>query len=285
MTCDPFTNVVYEVREHVAWVTLNRPDRLNALSHGPGGMHEEIVAALARSDADPDVRCVVITGAGRAFSSGGDLRDGSSRSGPVGWYRFMEEEDQDFAKIRECRKPVIAAVNGLCYGAGFILAAHADIRVAASSARFGFIEARMGGTGVEIFPFLVGVHWAKFLMLTGELITAQKAQEIGFIIDVIPDEDFENRVADLARRVAHMPSDGVMLNKRMIDMTADILGFAANKSAARGMNALVGDSGTRSRTLDGRLLSEILSTEGFKAFLAARDEPFKTPWLGPEARG
>jgi hypothetical protein len=81
----------------------------------------------------------------------------------------------------------------------------------------------------------------------------------------------------------HMPSDGVMLNKRMIDMTADILGFAANKSAARGMNALVGDSGTRSRTLDGRLLSEILSAEGFKAFLAARDEPFKTPWLRPDS--
>jgi enoyl-CoA hydratase/carnithine racemase len=279
VTSDQFANLAYDVREHVAWVILNRPDRLNALSHGPGGMHQEIVSALMCADADPDVRCVVITGTGRAFSSGGDLRDGSSRSGPVGWYRFMEEEDQDFAKIRECRKPVIAAINGLCYGAGFILAAHADIRVASSEARFGFIEARMGGTGVEIFPFLIGVHWAKFLMLTGELITPQKAKEIGFVIEVVPHEGFEDQIADLARRVVHMPPDGVMLNKRMIDMTADILGLAANKSAARGLNAVIGDSGARSRTLDGRLLSEILATEGFKAFLAARDEPFRSPWL------
>ena len=277
-----FSHLRYEVEEKVATITLNRPDRLNALSHGPDGVHAELVAAFGRADADPEVRCVLLTGAGRAFSSGGDLQADPPHDGPLDWFRFMEEEDRDFAALRDCRKPVIAAVNGLCYGAGLILAGHADIRVAASSARFGFIESRMGGTGIEIFPFLIGLQWSKFLMFSGELISARRAQQIGLVLEVIPDERFAEKVTDLARRIAAMPWPGVQLNKRVIDTAADMMGLHNQKVAARAVNALVGDASRDAEAADGRRLADVLATQGLRGFIKARDAAFAGSWLDDE---
>jgi enoyl-CoA hydratase/carnithine racemase len=277
-----FNHLLYEVDEKVATITLNRPQRLNALSHGPVGVHAELVGALGYADADPEVRCVVLTGAGRAFSSGGDMQADPPRDGPLDWFRFMEEEDCDFAALRDCRKPVIAAVNGLCYGAGLILAGHADIRIAASSARFGFIESRMGGTGIEIFPFLIGIQWSKFMMLSGELISARRAKEIGLVLEVFPDERFAEKVTDLARRIAAMPWQGVQLNKRVIDTAADMMGLHNQKVAARAVNALVGDSSKDARAADGRRLADVLAEEGLRGFIQARDKAFARPWLEEE---
>jgi enoyl-CoA hydratase/carnithine racemase len=274
-----FEDLLYEVDRNVATITLNRPERLNALSHGPRGIHAQLVAALGCADRDPDVRCVVLTGAGRAFSSGGDMVGDAPRQGPMDWFRFMEEEDHDFAPLRDCRKPVIAAINGLCYGAGLILAAHADIRIASSAARFGFIESRMGGTGIEVFPFLIGIEWSKFLMFTGELISAEKAKEIGLVLEVVPEDRFEGKVRDLATRIVAMPWRGVQLNKRVIDTAADMMGLHNQKVAARAMNALVGSSSKDAEAADGRRLTDVMAQEGFKGFLRARDGAFKTPWL------
>ena len=286
MTTDPTTvqdprdqELLYSVSDAVARITLNRPQSLNALSHGPAGLHAQLVAALKRADQDEDVRCVILTGHGRAFSSGGDLRADAPRVGSLDWFAFMEEEDEDFDWLRRCHKPVIAAVNGLCYGAGMILAAHADIRIATRSARFGFIESRMGGTGIEVFPFLIGIQWSKFLMFSGELISADKAQEIGFVLEVIDDGDFTTKVDDLARRIAAMPWQGVQLNKRIIDSAADMMGLHNQKVAARGVNAVLGDTSGQARSASGRLLTEVLATDGFKEFLKARDAAFTEPWL------
>lgn len=276
---DPYTHLLYQTESGVATITLNRPERLNALSHGPAGAHRELVAAFRRADADNEVRCVVLTGAGRAFSSGGDMRTDPPHEGPLEWFRFMEEEDQDFAVLRDCRKPVIAAVNGLCYGAGLILAGHADIRVATSSAQFGFIESRMGGTGIEIFPFLIGVQWSKFLMFSGELISAEQAKRIGLVLEVIPDERFARKVTDLAHRIAAMPWRGVQLNKRVIDTAADMMGLHNQKIAARAINALVGNSSKDAMASDGRRLADVLVQEGLRSFVAARDRAFAEPWL------
>jgi len=276
---DASQELLYEVNAHIATITLNRPSKLNALSHGPDGLHAKLVSALARADQDEDVRCVVLTGEGRAFSSGGDLQADAPREGSLDWYEFMEEEDEDFESLRRCRKPVIAAINGLCYGAGMILAAHADIRIATRSARFGFIESRMGGTGVEVFPFLIGTQWSKFLMLSGELISAEKAQQIGFVLEVVEDERFSDKVTDLARRIAAMPWQGVHMNKRIIDSAADMMGLHNQKVAARGLNAVLGDNSRDARAADGRLLTDVLASGGFKDFLKARDAAFVDPWL------
>lgn len=274
-----FEQIRYEVDGPVATLTLNRPERLNALSHGPDGMHHEITTALRLADQDQAVRCVVLTGAGRAFSSGGDLVTDPPRDGVVDWYDFMREEDADFAVVRDMRKPVIAAINGLCYGAGLILAAHTDIRIASSAARFGFIESRMGGTGIEVFPFLIGVQWAKFLMFSGELISAERARDIGLVLEVIPADRFQPKVRELALRISAMPPQGVRFNKHVIDSATDLMGLQNQKVAARALNAIVGATSRDARAADGRLLRDVLREGGFREFLRARDAAFREPWL------
>jgi enoyl-CoA hydratase/carnithine racemase len=275
------TNVTYEARDRVATITLNRPERLNALSHGPGSMHADIAAAMKLAEDDDEVYVVVVTGAGRAFCSGGDMGGGGDtpRETSLDWVRFLEGEEADNRQIRDLHKPVIGAINGLCYGAGLIMAAHFDFLVAADSATFGLIESRMGATGIGVFPFLVGGQWAKFLMLSGELITAEKAKEIGLVLEVVPAERLMDKVYDLARRIASMPREAVMLHKQEINGTLDMMGYAANKSYVRAQEAVVNAISHQARASDGRLLWDIFREEGFKGFKDARDAPFKEPWL------
>jgi enoyl-CoA hydratase/carnithine racemase len=273
-------NVIYEVDGPIATVTLNRPDRLNALSHGPDSMHENIATAVTMADRSPDVRVVVITGSGRAFCSGGDMGgSGSMRTSAMDWFYFHEEEDADNARIRDLHKPIVGAINGLCYGAGLIMAAHFDFLIAVESARFGMIESRMGNTGIAVFPYLVGAQWAKFLMLTGELISARKAKEIGLVLEVFPEDRFLDKVYDLARRIAAMPHEAVILNKREVNGTLDVMGYQANKTYARSNNAVIDTMSEHARAADGRKLRAILRDEGFQAFREARDAAFKEPWL------
>jgi enoyl-CoA hydratase/carnithine racemase len=275
------TNVLYDVRDRIATITLNKPERLNALSHGPGSMHADIATAMRWADEDDAVHVVVVTGAGRAFCSGGDFGGGGGGTGQdtLSWVRFLEGEDADNLQIRNLTKPVVGAINGLCYGAGCIMAAHFDMLVAAESATFGLIESRMGATGIGVFPFIVGGQWAKFLMLSGELISAQKAKEIGLVLEVVPDDRLGERVEDLARRIAAMPREAVMLHKQEINGTLDMMGYAANKTYARAQEAVVNAMSHMARSSDGRLLFEVLREQGFKAFKDARDTPFKPPWL------
>ena len=274
-------NIVYEKDGPIATVILNRPEKLNAISHGPDSMHTDLVAAFKKADADDGVRCVVLTGAGRAFSTGGDMShdDYAGRETALDWYLFNEDDDRDYTLIREMHKPVLAAINGLCYAEGLILAAHTDILVASEDARFGMIESRFGSTGIGVFPFMIGAQWSKFLMLTGELISANKAKEIGLVLEVIPRDIFMEKTYDLARRVAALPREGVLLNKRTIDCAMDIMGYLANKTSARASNAVADSMSKLAKTPDGRLLFDILREQGLKAFLHARDAPFKVPWL------
>ncbi len=177
-----YTNLVCEMFGPVVRISFNRPEQLNALSHGPDSVHENLNQALGEADADDDVRCIVVTGTGRAFSSGGDMRqgrqempsltvwNGGARHNAWDSYMFHEEEDGDMELVHNLHKPVIAMINGMCYGAGLIFAAHCDLRLASDRARFSLIEARMGASGVDVFPYIIGNQWAKFLMLSGEII-------------------------------------------------------------------------------------------------------------------
>ncbi len=219
--------VLYSVVNRVATITLNRPERLNAISHGPNSVHSAIVEHLEAADADDEVHCVVITGAGRAFSSGGDMGKPGQLTSGLDWYWFLTAEDVDNERIRQLRKPVIGAINGLCYGAGLIMAAHFDILIASSEARFGFIETRYGGTGIEGVAYLLGPQWTKFLALSGELITAAKAKEIGLVLEVFEPEIFHDKVADLARRIAAMPLQSNIMNRRLINATMNVTGWRA----------------------------------------------------------
>jgi enoyl-CoA hydratase len=269
--------VIYSTKAGVATVILNRPERLNALDHAPGGLYRSMMAALERADQDDEVRCIVVTSTGRAFSSGGDI-SGGNKGDAVDWYWFLQESDADNERIRDMRKPVIGAINGFCYGAGLMLAVHFDILVAVETAEFGLIESRFGEVGVDVLTFLVGPQWAKLLVLSGELISARKAQEIGLVTAVFPTATFESKVYDLARRIASVPPTAAMLNRRVVNSAMDLMGWKQQKHAANALNAVIDSVGKEQRAANGRKFSE-LREQGWSEFKAARDEPFTPRWL------
>lgn len=271
-------HVLYEVRDGVARVTLNEPGRLNAIDHGPGSMEDEIVAALARAESDDAVGVVVLTGAGRAFSSGGDMGL-EAMATAADHLRFLDGTDRANERIRSCGKPTIGAINGICYGAALILALHLDILVAVEDARFGMIETRFGAVGVEMLPFAVGLQWAKFLAISGEIISARKAKEIGLVLEVFPRETFEGKVDDLARRIVAMPRHAVMLNRRLINAAASMMGWGMQKQVATPLNAVTSSMTEFALAADGRNLQQVLREEGWSAFKRARDAAFAQPWL------
>ena len=166
----------YETHDGVAEIVLDRPEVLNALSAGPGGTGDQILAALTEAGADPTLGCVVLRGAGRAFCTGGDLTGNVPRETPAEELAFLERADVFHEAVRSSAVPVIAAVHGLCLGAGVSLATACDLVLAADDARFGFPEGRMGLVGVGPITTVVGRQWAKFLILTGELIDADQAR-------------------------------------------------------------------------------------------------------------
>lgn len=262
----------------VGVVTLNAPHRLNAIDHGPGSLAEALLDALERADEDPDVRCIVVTGAGRAFSAGGDPGPDGPRS-PLEWYRFLESNAAETERMRGLRTPTVAAVNGLCYGFGLIITLHLDLVVAVDSARFGLIETRFGSTGAQMLPFVVGPQWAKFLTLSGELIDAATAKEIGLVLAVFDTERFWAKSLDLARRVAAMPHDAAVLNRRVVNGAMTMMGWDAQREFSLALNTLTNQLAGEARTADGRRLADIRRDAGWTAYKRARDAPFEPPWL------
>lgn len=267
------------IEDGVATLTLNVPERLNAIDHGPGSLHRELGETLERLDQDDSVRCTVVTGTGRAFSSGGDLSKSPSMSSARDFYWFHRDEEDDNERLRRVRKPTIAAINGICYGAGLMMASHFDILVAAESAKLGLIETRFGGTGVNTLTYHVGPQWAKFLSLSGEVLTARKACEIGLVLEVFPDEIFADKVADLARRVASIPPRAAEMNKRVVNSALDQMGWGPQGELSVALNSIASAEIPQARAANGQLFSE-LRAEGWAAYKAARDEPFNEPWLG-----
>lgn len=286
MTSPPqFRRILYQVDGAVATITLNEPDLLNPIRYGPDGNVREILEALEIADADAEVRCVVLTGSGRAFSSGGqgDPAGRQARFGPQSTadvHQYLSQVQlEDLERLRKNNKPIIGAINGLCFGAGLLLAAHLDFLVAVDEATFCMIEVRYGGPGADVLPFIVGPQWAKFLILTGEKISAQRAREIGLVLEVFPAEIFPAKVQDLARRIASIPPHAVYLNRRLINSAMNVLGWLAQKELAVPMDAIITSLEGEARTVDGRDLRQIRRDEGWKAYKAARDEPFADPWL------
>ncbi|MGZ4354204.1 MAG: DUF4389 domain-containing protein [Gaiellaceae bacterium] len=198
----------------VLTITLNRPDVLNALN---GAMHAQLHAAL-QSAADPAVRAVVLTGAGRGFCVGQDLGEFSTMD--VG-DALRERYHPNVLAIRALEKPVIAAVNGAAAGAGLSLACACDVRIAAESASFvpafiniGLVPDAGGSYFVHrILGYARTFEW----MTSGHRLSAQDAKEWGLVSAVVPDEELARHAADLAARYAHMPTRGIALTKRLFD--------------------------------------------------------------------
>lgn len=210
-----YETIQYEVTNHVATLTLNRPERYNAFTKQ---MHKEIIAALKQAEKDADVRCVVITGAGKAFNAGQDL--GEVQSGePVEFSALLRERYNPMVmQIQNMGKPVIAAVNGAAAGAGMSLALACDLRLAADNAVFSNAFINIGlvpdSGGCYFLPRIVGIGRALELALSGDKLDATEVHRIGMVNQVYPAEQFAERVRAYAERLAALPTRSIGLIKK-----------------------------------------------------------------------
>ena len=206
----------------VATLTLNRPDRLNALTFQ---VYAELRDTFAALDGEPGVRAVVLTGSGRGFCSGGDVEDiiGALFSrDAAGLREFTRMTCDVIANIRRCSRPVIAALNGTVAGAGAVIASACDFRIAAESAKIAFLFVRVGLSGADmgaswLLPRLVGLGRATELLMTGEFIDARRALEIGLYHRVVAPDRVLGEATDLAERLARGPSAALAVTKRALD--------------------------------------------------------------------
>jgi enoyl-CoA hydratase/carnithine racemase len=226
----------------VATITLNRPERLNALTFE---VYAELRDTFAALDTEPGVRAVVITGAGRAFCTGGDVEDiigALFARDAAGLREFTRMTCDVVGNIRRCRRPVIAALNGTVAGAGAVIATACDIRIAAESARIAYLFTRVGLSGADmgvawLLPRIVGLGRATELLLTGEFTDAATAHRIGLYHRVVPQEQVLAEATAVAERLARGPSDALAVTKRALDDEAVLsfeqaLGYEADAQAA-----------------------------------------------------
>ena len=206
--------VLYEVTEHVATLTLNRPDRLNAATFEMG---EQMHEAFAEVEHDPEVRVAVLTGAGKAFCAGDDVEKawGDDRMAEtLAWLSDVRPGMTPESKLLlECRKPLIAAVNGAAVGIGMDFALLCDIRLASERARFSQLFVKLGlmadVTGYWRLPQVVGYSKAAELLFTGDMIDAAEALRIGLVRSVHPSEELLPAALELAGRIASNPPQAV----------------------------------------------------------------------------
>jgi enoyl-CoA hydratase/carnithine racemase len=209
------TAVVYAVAHRIATITLNRPDKLNALT---APMYGELIAAFDRADVDDEVRVIVVTGAGRAFCAGADLSNGSS---PFDANQRTAEERAAFGtvggvprdrggtislRIAASRKPVIGAINGPAVGVGATMTLPMDIRIASDTARFGFVFARRGlvpeAASSWFLPRVVGISRAMEWVATGRVVPAEQAHAGGLVSRVVPATELLDAAYGIAREIA-----------------------------------------------------------------------------------
>jgi enoyl-CoA hydratase/carnithine racemase len=200
----------------VATITLNRPDRLNALTFE---VYEELRDAFRSLDGEPGVRAVVITGTGRGFCSGGDVED------IIG--RLFERDPKGLLAIRRCRRPVIAALNGTTAGAGAVIAAACDFRIAADTAKIAFLFVRVGLSGADmgaawLLPRLVGLGHATELLMTGDFISPTRAHEIGLYQKVVPADELHATARTYAEKLARGPSPALAVTKDALNREASM---------------------------------------------------------------
>jgi enoyl-CoA hydratase/carnithine racemase len=209
----------------VATITLNRPDRLNALTFE---VYDELRTTVRALDSEADVRAIVITGAGGAFCSGGDVHD---IIGPLlerdyrGLLEFTRMTCDLVLAIRRCRRPIVAALNGTAAGAGAVIATACDLRVAAASAKIAFLFSRVGLSGADmgaawLLPRIVGAGRAAELLMTGGFIGADEAFRIGLYNRVVPDSELPAAARDLALKLARGPSFAHEITKDALNREA-----------------------------------------------------------------
>jgi enoyl-CoA hydratase len=232
----------YESKGEIAWITFNKPDKLNVMDFpGDGGIFDEFMSVLDQANDDDKLKVVIIKGAGRSFCAGHDL----SRI-----YKVYEEQDEEPGKRRPSQrsrlkidrkwleghqkillspKITVAQVHGHCIGEGSIIAEMCDVAVVADDAKISHAEQRLGfaGSGVNLLPLfqMVGYKKARWMVLTGDSINGVEAERIGWASQSVPYDKLEEETNKIAERLALLPHDGIAIGKATNHLICDILGF------------------------------------------------------------
>jgi enoyl-CoA hydratase len=269
-----FQNITYAVQDTTAIVTLNRPEKRNALS---GALLRELNAALLEADEHNAVHCVVLRGAGPHFCAGADLSEYSSGRGPE--YRGRVEIDDDIWRLEQgqrmrvalfdMHKPVIAQVHGTCIGIGTELAWFCDMVIAADDARIGFPPVRDLGTPPgSMWLYHCGPQWAKRLLLTGDSLSGKDAAKIGLALKSYPAAKLEAQVVRLAARMGLVDPHLLSANKRMVNLGLELMG-------ARTLQRIGAEIDARGHIAPkARAFRETMKTHGVKHAFQQRDAAF-----------
>ncbi len=269
--------IQYEVRESVAILTLNRPSKMNAFNDV---MFREWMDALDKAEADEAVRVVLWRGAGtKAFSTGFDISPEAGRIG--GSPPDRTPEQSRMSAERSCKygmrlwdypKPIVASVAGYCLAVAHEFVQLCDLVIAADNAMFGEPEIRHhSGPPIMITPYIVGLHKAKELLLMGDTINAHAAEKLGLVNRVVPLADLEKESMRVARRLALVPALSLKLNKKAINHVWEQAGLREALTLNAGLVAIIHTTDVP----EWRRFREIQQQHGFKAFLEARDKPFR----------
>jgi len=269
-----YESIAYETTGRIATITLNRPDRLNAIDWTMPG---EIEDAVDRAEADPGIHVIVVTGAGRAFCSGYDLKLYAEAEGPnpgvqeMPWdpmldYAFMGRNTEQFMRLWRSHKPTIAKVRGFAVAGGSDIALCCDLVVMADDARIGYPPARVWGCPTTaMWVYRLGAERAKRMLLTGDLIDGVEAARIGLVLEAVPEVDLDARVDELAARMAGVPKNQLMMQKLMINQAYDNMGLASTQMVATLFD------GMARHTPEGMWFKERAESIGFQQAVRERD--------------
>ncbi len=262
--------ILYERRGPSAWITLNRPKKLNAMTDA---LVDQLEAALDRAEADDEVRIVVVRGAGRAFCAGYDLEQESHEGEPsiTEWHELLSRDVAVTMKLWALSKPTIAAVHGWCLAGGMEVAMACDLLICTDDARFGEPEVRFGSGPVTLLmPYVLGERRTRELLLTGDSIDAATALAWGLANRVVPADRLEAEVQEWVARIAPTPLRVLQLTKQALNRAQKAMGLLEAVEANLDLSAMLNGA----QTPEQQAFYELVRTEGLKAALAWRDQRY-----------
>jgi len=276
-----FKHIIYETTGRIATLTLNHPDRLNAIT---SGMPREIAAAVELANQDDNVHVIILTGAGRAFCAGYDLKRFAEKptSQPVAekgsnvnesgtWdpmvdFNMMYKNTQDFMSLWRSTKPTIAKVRGFAVAGGSDIALCCDFVIMASDARIGYPPARVWGCPTTaMWVYRLGAEKAKRMLLTGDLITGVEAEQMGLVLEAVKEDQLDARVQSLAERMQGVPRNQLMMQKLMVNQAYENMGLTNTQ-----MFATLFDGITR-HSPEGNWFKKRAEEAGFQQAVKERD--------------
>lgn len=267
----PYETILYGKKDRIARITLNRPEKLNAINRT---LATELEQAVIEANADPEVHVIVLKGAGRAFCAGFDL-DMRGRPAPSQpWnpftdYLWTTDTCAKWMSMWRGHKPVIAQVHGWCVAGGTDMVLCADMIIAAEDAHIGYPPARVWGSPTSfMWIYRLGVDWAKRLMLTGDNVDGKTAERIGLIGKAVPADKLENEVESFARRMAQVPLCQLVSMKLIINQAYENMGLHSTQLLGSIMDGLMRN------TPEGLAFAKSLRERGVRATVDERDGPF-----------